>query len=125
MERKTRQREAIRNAMQNTSRPLGPQEILAATKGVVPDIGIATIYRALKELVAEGWLRKVELPGEPARYERSDLKHHHHFHCRTCGKVYDIDGCSGELSKLTPKGFRVETHEILLFGLCAQCARSA
>lgn len=123
VERKTRQRDAIKEVMLHTVRPLGPQEILDAAAGSVPNLGIATVYRAIKELLAEGFLSKVEMPGEPARYERADLKHHHHFHCRSCGKVYDIAGCPGNLANAAPKGFKVESHELLLFGVCDRCGK--
>src|SRR5688572_19131816 len=78
MDRNTTQRNAIRHALQETGRPLSPQEILETAQADVPGLGIATVYRTIKSLVAEGWLVPVELPGEPARYELSRIAHHHH-----------------------------------------------
>jgi Fur family ferric uptake transcriptional regulator len=71
--------------------------------------------------VAEGELVAVELPGSPPHYEVAGLLHHHHFHCNACGRVYDLQGCPGNIEKLTPRGFKLEKHEIVLYGRCAGC----
>jgi Fe2+ or Zn2+ uptake regulation protein len=69
MERDTRQRSAIRDAIAQADRPLLPQEVLDAAQQGVPGLGIATVYRNLEVLVEEGELRAVNLPGENARFE--------------------------------------------------------
>jgi len=122
MERQTTQRSAICEAFAAAARPLGTGEVLDAAQIEVPSLGIATVYRHIKALIEEGWLQTVDLPGEPARYELADIGHHHHFHCRRCGRVFDIDGCPGKLQAMLPKGFELEDHEIVLYGRCAQCA---
>ena len=88
-----------------------------------PGLGIATVYRTLKSGVEGGWLQPVDLPGEPPRYEPTGKQHHHHFHCRSCDRVYEIEGCPDGLRNLTPPGFALEAHEIVLYGRCADCAR--
>jgi Fur family ferric uptake transcriptional regulator len=123
MERNTRQRQAIRDAIAQAGRPLTPQEVLAAAKQRTDSLGIATVYRHLKALLAEKWVKPVELPGEAARYELADIGHHHHFHCRGCGKVFDIAGCPGHLQSMVPRGYVVEDHEVVLYGRCSRCKR--
>lgn len=122
MERKTTQRSAIRESFSAAARPLSPQEVLDAAQAEVPSLGIATVYRNIKALIEEGWLQTVDLPGEAARYELADIGHHHHFHCRDCGKVFDIEGCPGKLQAMLPKGFQLDDHEIVLYGRCAECS---
>jgi Fur family ferric uptake transcriptional regulator len=61
MERKTRQRGAIRDAIAQADRPLLPQEVLEAAQHAVPSLGIATVYRNLKVLVEEGVLAPTEI----------------------------------------------------------------
>lgn len=122
MERKTNQRTAIREAFRAAARPLGPQEVLDAAQDEVPSLGIATVYRNIKALIEEGWLQTVDLPGEAARYELADIGHHHHFHCKSCGKVFDIEGCPGKLQAMLPEGFELDDHEIVLYGRCADCS---
>ena len=123
MQRDTVQRRAIRRALEESGRPLGALEVLAHSKRHAPRLGIATVYRALKALGAEGRVAVVDLPGEPSRYEAAGKGHHHHFLCERCGKAYELGGCLGGLSGLLPRGFRLTTHELLLHGLCAACAR--
>ncbi len=127
MERSTRQRTAIRAAITAAGRPLTPHEILAEVRTSVAEIGIATIYRNLKSLLAEGEIEAVNLPGENPRYETTHAAshHHHHFHCVSCDRVYDVDGCPGPMDKLAPKGFVIDRHELTLYGVCADCSAAA
>ncbi|MCB0346358.1 MAG: transcriptional repressor [Bdellovibrionales bacterium] len=120
--RKTKQRDAICGAFESADRPLSPEEVAAAAAEQVPNIGIATVYRNIAALVEEGWLTPVEIPGQASRYELSGKHHHHHFLCRGCEQMFEVDGCLKELSSLTPKGFVLEDHHITLYGLCSECS---
>jgi Fur family ferric uptake transcriptional regulator len=124
IERSTRQRSAIRSAVDAAGRPLLAQEVLELAQQEVPGLGLATVYRNLKSLTEAAELRVVQLPGENPRYERMGHSHHHHFQCRSCGKVFDVHACPGDLSKLAPPGFSVEDHEITLYGQCADCGKT-
>jgi Fur family ferric uptake transcriptional regulator len=125
MERNTRQRDAIRQVFEENDRPLGPQEVLDAAQEYRPGLGIATVYRTPKALTEEGWLTPVELPGEPQRYEIAGKGHHHHFRCRGCDRVFEIDGCLTNLKQLVPRGFRIDRHEVVLYGTCRTCVKTA
>lgn len=124
MERSTRQRMAIRTAIERACRPLSPQEVLEAAQADVPALGLATVYRNLKLLVEAHEVTAVSLPGDPPRYEAARLAHHHHFQCTACQRVFDVHGCPGNLGRLAPPGFTVEHHELTLYGLCAACKES-
>lgn len=121
MERNTRQRDAIRKVFEGTPRPLGPFEVLEAGRASVRGLGIATVYRTINALVESGWLVPVELPGEAPRYERSGAAHHHHFRCRQCSRVFELDGCQDDFARLAPPGFELEAHDIVLYGRCNHC----
>ncbi|ADH63874.1 MAG: Fur family transcriptional regulator [Deinococcota bacterium] len=121
MQRNTRQREAIRQVLQESGRPLSTREVLEAAKEKVPGLGIATVYRTLNSLLEEKEISAVELPGETPRYEVAGKHHHHHFHCTVCGKVFEIENCPGDLERLAPPGFKAERHEIVLYGHCPEC----
>lgn len=121
MERNTRQREAIRDAIAQAQRPLLPQEVLDAAQQQAPGLGIATVYRNLKALLAEGELQSVNLPGENPRFELAGHQHHHHFQCNQCQRVFDVHACPGDFSQLAPKGFTVEDHDLTLYGRCKDC----
>jgi Fur family transcriptional regulator, ferric uptake regulator len=121
MLRNTRQRNAILAAIRRTDRPLSPEEILDGARREVPGLGIATVYRHLKALCEGGELRGVALPEGGRRYEAAGKDHHHHFRCRFCDRLFEMDGCPGDLRELAPRGFLVENHDILLTGLCTGC----
>ncbi|MGL4231913.1 MAG: Fur family transcriptional regulator [Casimicrobium sp.] len=122
MERSTRQRAAIRNAIERSDRPLLPPEILLIAQADVPQLSLVTVYRNLKLLQEAGEIAPVLLPGENARFESVHLGHHHHFHCRECDRVFDIPGCVSDVGETAPRGFVVEHHEITLYGTCAECS---
>jgi Fur family ferric uptake transcriptional regulator len=120
MERSTKQRSAIREALETADRPLLATEVLALAQRIVPSLGIATVYRTLKALVDQESLQVVELPGENPRFEFAH-GHHHHFSCKNCGRVFDIHACPGDFTKIVPPGFEVSDHELTLYGRCAEC----
>lgn len=119
--RNTRQKEAIRQALTTADRPLSPEEILAAAQGSVRNISLATVYRNIAAMVRDEWLVGIDFPGMPARYEVAGKKHHHHFHCGACDKVYELEGCAVDVTARLPKGFRATGHEFFLSGTCAAC----
>ncbi|MEC5162056.1 MULTISPECIES: Fur family transcriptional regulator [unclassified Janthinobacterium] len=125
MERSTRQRTAISAIIDAAHRPLSPQEILDGARDAGTAVGIATVYRNIKLLVDEGAIQVVALPGDSPRYESTGHRHHHHFQCGVCKRVFDVDGCPGNMTGLAPKGFTVERHELTLYGQCADCGAGA
>ena len=122
--RSTTQRDAIRETLRDAAGPLLPEEILWAARDACATLGQATVYRALRRLEETGHVQKVIIGDGRPRYEAT-RGHHHHFHCRKCERVYDIDGCVSSpdsLGKNLPAGFELEGHEIVLYGVCAKCA---
>ena len=122
MERSTRQRTAIRDAIAEAGRPLSPAEVLFVAQHRVPALSLATVYRNLKLLQEADEITVVTLPGDNPRYEAGQHGHHHHFQCSACERVFDVHACPGNLARLAPPGFSVDRHELTLYGRCAECA---
>jgi len=122
--RHTKQKAAIRDAFLETNRPLSPDEALEIARRHHRTLGIATVYRNIQSLVEEKWLETVEVPGDTTRYEVAGKKHHDHFHCGLCGKVFDLDGCIVPAKTNLPRGFRATGHEFFLYGFCSDCSHS-
>lgn len=100
---------------------MSPLEILGEAAQEAPGLGIATVYRNIRRLLDDGVLHPIDLPGVPSRYELAGKEHHHHFHCRGCDRVFEVEDCPGRLLALAPPGFQVQEHEIVLYGLCREC----
>lgn len=121
MPRDTKQRRAIRRVFLDAHRPLTPEEVVVEGQRFAATLGIATVYRNVKRLAEEGWLTSVELPGAPVRWELADRPHHHHFLCGRCDQAFDVHGCPPDIEAMAPDGFRVESHDVILYGTCRAC----
>jgi Fur family ferric uptake transcriptional regulator len=125
VERSTRQKRAIEAVLEKHKNPLTAPEIQNLALREVPTLGLATVYRSLKSLAKDGRVVSVEIPGQMPRYERADKGHHHHFLCRACGGVFELERCLAGIKKMAPRRFRVEDHEIILYGTCKACLMKA
>ncbi len=121
MKRDTQQRDAIRRALVSAGRPLSVNEVFQLAQGEVAGLGIATVYRNLKALQLEGQIVQVDVPGKTSRWEVAPESHHHHFLCRTCDRLFEVNGCPEDIKSLLPEGYIMEEHDILLRGQCAFC----
>ena len=89
-------------------------------------IGIASVYRVLDLLAAQGLLTRVDLGDGVARYEpaRPGGHHHHHLVCGDCGKVeaFEDDDLELELARVAARlGYAMDAHEVVLRGACDDC----
>lgn len=128
--RHTRQREIIAELIRSARGPLTIAQIHGEAQSRLQNaenpkaVGIATVYRTINLLQEGKQIRAVILPSGETRYESSHLDaHHHHFQCRECTLVFDLESCPVGLPEGTtlPGGFRVESHELTLFGICPDC----
>jgi Fur family transcriptional regulator, ferric uptake regulator len=126
-QRQTRQRDQIVSVIRAASGPLTVQEILERAQQELPGLGVATVYRTLNLLQEAGQVNTVILPTGETRYEMSDIGHHHHFQCRVCQQVYDLDHCPVSVpdGASLGKGYVVENHELTLYGVCPACNSAA
>jgi Fur family ferric uptake transcriptional regulator len=121
----TKQKQVLVGIFERAKRPLTASEICLEARREIPSLGIATVYRAIKQFVTEGQIRAVEIPGVAPHYERAASRHHHFFLCQQCKRLFDLIGCVRGVGSLAPMGFRVQQHEIVLYGECASCAGRA
>jgi len=130
MERHTRQRQAVIDALGQSGQALSPPEILARAQAAVASLNLSTVYRQIKAMHDAQQIVRVDLPGQPARFEAlchesqaaKPGHHHHYFHCSDCDRVYAIHACPGKMAHLAPPGFEVQRHDLTLHGRCASCA---
>jgi Fe2+ or Zn2+ uptake regulation protein len=120
--RATPQRRAILGAFEEpTDAHLTADQVYERARAEVPELARATVYNTLGELVRVELLRSVQGLGA-VRYDPNLDRSHHHFHCRRCGRLYDVHPSGAERIELTETGFSVERTQVLLEGTCGGCA---
>jgi Fur family transcriptional regulator, ferric uptake regulator len=92
----------------------------------LPEVGRATVYRALEQLEGLGLIQRVDVRGDAAGFERVDPggNHHHHIVCEQCGRVvaFEDDRLELAIQALAKRpDFNVSSHEVTLRGECANC----
>lgn len=88
-------------------------------------VSTQAIYDVLLACARTGLVRWIEPAGHPARYERRTGDNHHHFVCRVCGCIDDIDCVSGAAPCMEPgedRGNSLEEAEVMFWGVCRQCS---
>lgn len=118
--RVTPQRRAIVSAFAGgATEHLSADEVHARASAAVPELGRGTVYSTLAELTELGLLAAVGSP-EPVRFELAAAEHHH-FRCRLCLRLYDVDVPAVRVGALVADGFVVERTAITVEGVCADC----
>ncbi|HEX9334235.1 MAG TPA: Fur family transcriptional regulator [Pseudonocardiaceae bacterium] len=97
-------------------------------RGQLGTVSMQAVYDVLNTCSSAGLLRRIELPGHPARFERRAGDNHHHLVCRQCGRTEDVDCVVGARPCLKPgneHGFDVDEAEVVFWGRCPTCAGRA
>lgn len=109
-------------------RLLDPFEVQAQLQKEFKGIGLPTIYRILDGLARCGILFTAASEDRQLRYficHDIEAGHHHHFICRNCGRVEEVNLClMEEVSKYVQRRLKakVESHFLQIEGLCAKCS---
>ena len=101
-------------------------DIYFSLKPKIPALSLATVYRNLSQLEADGKVIRIG-SGGTARYD-GNVNLHYHLTCLDCGGVYDIflnDDCG--LTQKAAEGFdgKIISHSVLFTGYCPSCSNQA
>ncbi|WIX99543.1 Fur family transcriptional regulator [Amycolatopsis mongoliensis] len=102
-------------------------EIGTGVRSVLGSVSTQAVYDVLGACAEADLIRRIELPGHPARFERRAGDNHHHVVCRRCGRTEDVDCVVGAAPCLTPgdaHGFLIDEAEVVFWGLCPGCRRT-
>ena len=123
--RVTRQRVAVLDAVD--CRPhVSAAAVLVDVATVLPNMSHQGVYDCLAHLAEAGLLRRFTVDGGPMLYETRTRDNHHHFVCRACSLVVDVDCAIGSAPCLDAglaEGFLIDRAEVTYRGLCPDCAR--
>ena len=127
--RNTRQKKLIIDCLiHNDGTHLTAEEIYNRICDTDQRISIATVYRNLRLLEEQGVVEKVLVSDDSLSYyelsENNQPHSHHHLVCRKCGRIFDFEADLLEsLEKMIEetKGFSIEDHRAVFYGVCREC----
>ena len=96
------------------------EEIYKKLKGDNPALSKTTVYNSVDILKNHGLIQSISISGLELRY---DIKQgmHHHFLCKKCGEIIDIDVECPNLGKMLEGGHEVEEVHGYFKGICQKC----
>ena len=128
VQRNTWQRDRVREALADARGFVSAQTLHATLRDDKTGIGLATVYRALAGLAAQGDADSLQSPdGENLFRACTSPGHHHHLICRSCGLTVEI--AANDVEQWAQRtaamhGFSEAEHVVDIFGLCASCAEA-
>lgn len=102
---------------------LSGQELHARLRGGAGAMGLATVYRHLRQLQQKGLVRCRHLPSGEALFAPSE-RDEHHLTCVDCGSTLQLSHCPVhdlQLHAADLSGFLPLFHTLEFFGLCSDC----
>jgi Fe2+ or Zn2+ uptake regulation protein len=126
-QRVTSQRLVILRELRRQRGHATAEEIHRAVHRDLPGTSTPTVYAALDLLVELGLARKLDIGIGVSLYD-ARTEPHQHMVCRRCGLVADLEvdlDAEGLLHAGGADGFHPEGLELLISGVCADCAGDA
>lgn len=102
---------------------LSGQDLHARLRGGPGAMGLATVYRHLRQLQQRGLVRCRHLPSGEALYAPTE-RDEHHLTCVDCGTTLPLPHCPVQhlhLAGENLEGFLPLYHTLEFFGLCGRC----
>jgi|GEM_PF-587206 len=126
MPRPFKYREAILTLLKDN--PIHPTVdwIHVALRQSHPRVSLATVYRTLRTLVAEGILCELPFGTSESRFGLTTEQRHYHFICDACHKIFDLatkPRTSLERVVQMDTGHEVTRHTMEFYGRCLKCRK--
>ena len=119
----TRQRDDIARWFFSVKGHHSADEIYREVQRDSRGIGFSTVYRTMKLLCEAGLVQERHFGDGQALYENVSA-HHDHCICTSCGRIIEFENSQIEAlqeSVAREFGFRLTSHKMELYGLCADC----
>jgi Fur family ferric uptake transcriptional regulator len=86
----------------------------------------SSVYNVLGSLAEAGLVLTADAGPGPVLYE-TGREWHHHFVCRSCHQVFDVECVAGARPCLTPGTDvgEVDEAQVIFRGVCSACARAS
>ncbi|MGB3258783.1 MAG: transcriptional repressor [Ornithinimicrobium sp.] len=119
----TRQQAAVAEELTATQDFSSAQDLHARMRAAGSSVGLATVYRTLTTLAAEGEVDVLRTDDGESVYRACSSGHHHHLVCRLCGRTVEIEGPAVEqwAERVADEhGFVKVEHTLEIFGTCSR-----
>ena len=87
-----------------------------------PALSKTTVYNSVETLKEHGIIQSLTISGSESRYDFEN-KMHHHFLCKKCGIIIDIDIECPNIGKMLESGHNVEEVHGYFKGICKKCMK--
>lgn len=88
----------------------------------MPMLSLTTVYNTLSSFLKARLVSAITITGTEVRYDLATTPHHH-FLCRECGKIFDVDVRCPIASRKSVNGCKVEEVHGYFKGLCKECMK--
>ena len=123
--RPTRQRAAVEALLEDIDDFMSAQALHARLRAQGETVGLATVYRTLQAMAADGDVDMMRTGDGEAVYRACNTSHHHHhLVCRSCGRTVEVQGPAVErwADKIGAENdFSDVVHTLEIFGTCSDC----
>ncbi|MBN2546832.1 MAG: transcriptional repressor [Spirochaetes bacterium] len=117
----TPQRLAIIKYLENDKDHSSAEQIYNHLIKDFPTISLATVYNTLEMLEEIKMINKIKISDENVVNYEYNKKMHHHFYCKKCKKIYDIE-ISCKIAELKEfKGYQIDEVYGYFKGICKKC----
>jgi Fur family ferric uptake transcriptional regulator len=125
--RMTRQRQAVLDIVGKPGwHPTG-DEVYRLARRRLPRISLGTVYRNLDTLSSQGSIQRIDIAGQPKRFD-GVVQAHYHARCVSCGRIEDVmarPAFARHKAAAALEGWEITGRRLELLGLCPECRASA
>ncbi|BAF60056.1 MAG: transcriptional repressor [Pelotomaculum sp.] len=114
--------------LENSDKHLSAEEVYNLVKRRAPEMGLATVYRALELFQEFDIIHAIDFGDGRKRYEfgsgKGKIHHHHHLICTKCGGITEVnEDLLEDLENRVSRQhhFTITDHQLKIFGICRQC----
>ena len=95
-------------------------QIYSDLKEKNPSLSKTTVYHSLKIFKERGIIQTLTISSSEIRYD-FNCTMHHHFFCKKCGKIIDINSSCPHIEKIRKEGYQIDEAHGYFKGICKEC----
>jgi Fe2+ or Zn2+ uptake regulation protein len=105
---------------------LTAEEIYQKIKDEIPSLSLSTVYRTLRYFEEKGIINSMMASKDYGlTVFDTNISPHHHFICRVCGKIEDIEEKSIKVNFVKNIPGKKEKFSVIIKGICPDCEKKS